>query len=80
MSPSSQSTRRTFLYFFAIVAAVAAAFAFGYWQVRPRSGDEFTRLMNVGKNYYEQGNGAKAVEAFERAADLRTRSSTRERP
>jgi tetratricopeptide (TPR) repeat protein len=71
MNPASQSNRRTLLYFAAIIAAVAAAFFFGYWQVRPPSGDRFIRLMNVGKNYYEQGNGAKAVEAFQQAALLR---------
>jgi tetratricopeptide (TPR) repeat protein len=66
----SESTIRKCLYFLAIVAAVGAAFFYGYWQVQPRSGDQFVRWMNIGKNYYEQGNGAKAAEAFEKAALL----------
>jgi tetratricopeptide (TPR) repeat protein len=70
MSSSNQHPARTGLYFLGIVAAVAGAFLFGYWQVQPRATDQFTRLMNVGKNYYDQGNGLKAVEAFEKAAAL----------
>ena len=70
MNPSNPSTRRTLLYFLMLIAAVGAAVLFGYWQVRPRSGDQFTRLMTVGKNYYEQGNAQRAVETFERAAAL----------
>ena len=65
MSLLSRATSRTLLYFLAIVAAVGGAFLFGYWQVRPRDSDQFTRLMNVGKNYYEQGNALKAVESFQ---------------
>lgn len=70
MSSSNHPAARTVLYFLGIVAAVAAAFLLGYWQVQPRSMDQFTRLMNVGKNYYDQGNGLKAVEAFEKAVAL----------
>jgi tetratricopeptide (TPR) repeat protein len=71
MSSSHQSRFGTLLYFAAIVAAVAAAFLFGFWQVRPNAGDQFSRLMNVGKNYYDQGNTNKALEAFQKAAVLR---------
>lgn len=67
---ASPSTRRAVVYFCAIVGAIALAFLVGYWQVRPRSGDAFLRLMNVGKNYYDQGNAAKAIETFTKAAAL----------
>ena len=67
---ATNSTARTVVYFCAIVGAVALAFLFGYWQVRPQVDNQFARLMNVGKNYYEQGNGEKAIEAFSKAAAL----------
>jgi tetratricopeptide (TPR) repeat protein len=70
MNPSHQSTLRTLLYFGALLAAIAGAFLFGYWQVRPRGEDQFTRLLNVGKNYYDQGNAPRAVETFQKAAGL----------
>lgn len=70
MSPSRSSTSRTLCYFAAILAAVAVAFLFGYWQVRPRASDQFTRLLNVGKNYYDQGNALKALETFTKASAL----------
>lgn len=70
MSPSNPSRRRALLSFLGIVAAVLAALLYGFWQVRPRSDDQFIRLMSVGKNYHEQGNGLKAAETFAKAAAL----------
>ncbi len=68
---AAPSTRRAVVYFCAIVGAVAIAFLVGYWQVlRSRLSDQYLRLMNVGKNYYEQGNAARAVEAFAKAASM----------
>ncbi|MFO1502024.1 MAG: FG-GAP-like repeat-containing protein [Verrucomicrobiota bacterium] len=75
MNPSRPATSRTILYFVAIFAAVVAAFLYGYWQIRPRGEDRFTRLMIVGKNYYEQGNALKAMEAFEKALALQSTSA-----
>jgi Tfp pilus assembly protein PilF len=37
----------------------------------PNAGDEFTRLTNTGKNYYDQGQADKAITAFESALKLR---------
>jgi Flp pilus assembly protein TadD len=37
----------------------------------PKAGDEFTRLTNTGKNYYDQGQADKAATAFESALKLR---------
>ncbi len=37
---------------------------------KPSSGDEYLRLMNVGKALYEQGDAARAVESFQRAVTL----------
>lgn len=34
------------------------------------AGDEFIRLMNTGKNYLDQGEAAKALEAYEKAVKL----------
>src|SRR5580765_7016543 len=48
-----------FIYFF--VGAQAPPFA---------SSDEFARLMNTGKSYYEQGAATNAVEAFLKAVAL----------
>lgn len=68
---AAPSTRRAVVYFCAIVGAVAIAFFVGYWQLtRSRLGDQYLRLMNVGKNYYDQGNAAKAIESFTKAASL----------
>lgn len=36
----------------------------------PAAGDEFTRLMNTGKNYYDQGQVQKALPLFEQAVKL----------
>src|SRR3954470_6157926 len=33
-------------------------------------GDDYVRLMNTGKNYLDQGQGAKALEIYQRAAKL----------
>src|SRR5687768_336322 len=37
----------------------------------PKAGDEFTRLTNTGKNYYDQGQADKAIASFESALKLR---------
>ena len=37
----------------------------------PKAGDEFTRLTNTGKNYYDQGQADKAAAALESALKLR---------
>lgn len=70
MSSSNGFNVRTILYFAIITAAVAGAFLLGFWQMRPGTTDQFARLMNIGKNYYEQGNAARAIETFEKAAAL----------
>jgi tetratricopeptide (TPR) repeat protein len=52
---------------FALVLILIAVYAL--W--RPQStADEFTRLMNVGKNYYDQGETGRAIDAFQRAVAL----------
>ena len=78
MKPAEpNSKRRVALYFFAAVAAVLVAFClflvlfFSFWFPWPGSGgDEFARLMNTGKGYYEQGQAVKAIEAFQKAVSL----------
>jgi tetratricopeptide (TPR) repeat protein len=37
---------------------------------KPKSSDEFRRLTNVGKNYYDRGQGEKAVTALQQALAL----------
>src|SRR5438309_3733963 len=63
--------RRVPVYFFAAMAAVLVALflVFWFWKSSPGD-DEFARLMNTGKGYYEQGEAAKAVEAFQKAVSL----------
>ena len=63
--------RRAPLYFILMAAVVLAAllFVFWFWRQSP-GGDEFARLMNTGKGYYEQGQAVKAIEAFQKAVAL----------
>ena len=42
---------------------------------KPKAGDEFIRLTNTGKNYYERGEPVKAVGALERALALNLASA-----
>ena len=64
--------RRIALYCIAALAIVLVPLFFAYWlwQESPASGDEFARLMNTGKSYYEQGAATNAVEAFQSAVVL----------
>ena len=57
--------RKTFV--LAGLIAVILTAAVVYMIERPRHGDEFARLMNLGKNYYDQGDTAKAVDTFHQA-------------
>src|SRR5437660_4342892 len=63
--------RRAPLYFFLLAAVVLAAlfFVFWFWK-QSLAGNEFARLMNTGKGYYEQGQAVKAIEAFQKAVAL----------
>src|SRR2546429_5190140 len=64
--------RRVTIYFVVMPAIILAPLFFGFWLWRQSSpgDDEFARLMNTGKGYYEQGEAAKAVEAFQKAVSL----------
>jgi Flp pilus assembly protein TadD len=67
-----RADRRVAFYFFLLLAVILTPLFFVFW-VGTKSGvtgDEFARLMNVGKNYYDKGEGAKAVEAFQKAVEL----------
>src|SRR6185312_9338179 len=73
MKPSGtdHSERRVPAYFFIALAGVLFALFFVFWFRRQSSGgDEFARLMNTGKGYYEQGEAARAIDAFQKAVAL----------
>jgi Flp pilus assembly protein TadD len=73
MKPSGtdRSERRTPAYFFIALATALFALFFVFWFRRQSpGGDEFVRLMNTGKGYYEQGEASKAIEAFQKAVAL----------
>jgi Flp pilus assembly protein TadD len=65
---------RLVYYSLAALTLVLAALFLAFWAAqRPPSGDAgdaFARLMNTGKGYYEQGDGPKAVDAFQKAVAL----------
>ena len=69
---SDQAQRRVAIYFVVMPAVILAPLFFAFWLWRQSSpgGDEFARLMNTGKGYYEQGEAAKAVEAFQKSVSL----------
>ncbi len=54
-----------------LLVLVLAFTAGGCRRKIPKAGDEFTRLTNTGKNYYDQGQADKAATAFESALKLR---------
>ena len=65
----NHSIRRLALYYFVAVAAIPVAFCllvlfiFSLWFASPGSGgDEFARLMNTGKGYYEQDSKRKELD------------------
>src|SRR6185437_10975013 len=73
MKPSGtdHSERRVPAYFFIALAGALFALFFVFWFRRQSSGgDEFARLMNTGKGYYEQGEAARAIDAFQKAVAL----------
>jgi Flp pilus assembly protein TadD len=72
MNPPESTKRRVAIYFVLIVAVILTPLFFAFWIGRQSggAGDDFTRLMNVGKGHYERGNTAKAIEAFEKAVAL----------
>ncbi|PYL01180.1 MAG: hypothetical protein DME19_02515, partial [Verrucomicrobia bacterium] len=61
--------RRVPLYFFMLLVLAVLFFVFRFWRQSPGA-DAFARLMNTGKGYYEQGEAARAVDAFQKAAAL----------
>ena len=65
-------TRRTALYFVAVIALILAPlfFAFWFWQRSGATTDEFSRVMAVGKNYYDKQEYVRAVKPFQRAVEL----------
>ncbi|MEW6159873.1 MAG: FG-GAP-like repeat-containing protein [Verrucomicrobiota bacterium] len=70
-SDSVSSRRRLPFYFFLALIAVALVLLVAFWmRSRSSGGDEFIRVMNVGKNYLDKGEAAKAIEAFSRAVNL----------
>ena len=68
LDPGNQKRRRPALLLGALIIALAAA-AGVYWLVGPGKEDEFIRLMNTGKNYYDQGQCQKAMVQFRKAVD-----------
>ena len=64
-------TRRTFFVGFVLLAAVCAAVVvLRLKNPLPPGEDEFTRVMNVGKNYLDKGEADKALAAFNQAVAL----------
>jgi tetratricopeptide (TPR) repeat protein len=69
---------RVTLYFFGALVVVLMALGavmalYSYFSVAvhaPAGADDFARLMNIGKNYYEQGAATNAVGAFQKAVAL----------
>jgi Flp pilus assembly protein TadD len=68
----NRANRRVALYFLLILAVILTPLFFAFWVGNKSglSGDEFARVMSVGKNYYDKGEAAKAVEAFRKAVEL----------
>ena len=69
---SDHAPRRVPIYFLIVLGAVLAAlfFVFWFWRESPLGSDEFARLMNAGKGYYERSEPAKAIERFQKAVAL----------
>ena len=72
MNPPEPAKRRVGLYFVLILAVILTPLFFAFWIGRHSggAGDDFTRLMNVGKGHYEKGDAAKAIDSFEKAVAL----------
>src|SRR2546427_5134427 len=79
VQPDHVKSRVTLYFFGALVVVLMALGAliglFFYFFVGVRappfaSTDEFARLMNTGRSYYEQGEATNAVEAFQKAVAL----------
>ncbi|HKS36912.1 MAG TPA: FG-GAP-like repeat-containing protein [Verrucomicrobiae bacterium] len=68
----NRANRRVAVYFFLVLAVILTPLFFAFWVGNKSglSGDEFARVMSVGKNYYDKGEAAKAVEAFQKAVEL----------
>ena len=64
--------RRVAIYFvlLPILILVPLFFVVWLWLEAPGGGDEFARMMNTGKGYFEQGDAAKAIDSFQRAVAL----------
>lgn len=52
--------------------AIMFLIAYSFWRAKPgsNSAEQFIHLMNTGKNYIDQGQPAKAVDAFSSAASI----------
>ena len=77
MNPSviNRSLRRTGTWHLAALAVAALPLVCLVSGCRPSAtpgaaGDEFARLMNVGKNYYDKSEAARAIEPFRQAVSL----------
>ena len=57
---------------FLLLALIFAAVA-SFSGCKRADSDDFSRLSNLGRTYYEKGEAEKAVAAFEKAAQLRDR-------
>lgn len=66
-SKQSQLNLRRLL---AVLTSALSVVWFGCGPGATSSSDEFTRQMNIGKNYYEKGDAAKAIESFAKAVAL----------
>src|SRR5204863_2337539 len=67
---TQHATRNTHQLFSAIPCLLLTLVLLSVPACKPKSSDEFIRLTNTGKNYYDRGEAAKAVTALEAALAL----------
>jgi Flp pilus assembly protein TadD len=70
--PPQLSSRRLFIFGGAVAVLGLALLLYTFKFSKILSGDDFARLTNVGKNYFDKGEAEKAVASFQQALQLNT--------
>ena len=71
-TPPQLSSRRLFIFGGAVAVLGLALLLYTFKFSKILSSDDFARLTNVGKNYFDKGEAEKAVASFQQALQLNT--------
>ena len=69
-SERARTNHRILITLLGVLLIIAAPFFVARWWGSRSSVDAFVRVMNVGKNYYDKGETARAIQAFQQAIAL----------